>query len=80
VRAHRRARAAFAELTVRVILTLASHDVFHAIFELQLFLLEGDFFNVFRFREVVLGGEFVQAIFELVMLDRESLKLLVGPQ
>jgi len=59
-------------------LAVASHDVFHAILELELFLLEGDFFKVFRRREVLLGGEFVQAIFEFVMLDRESLEFLVG--
>jgi len=62
------------------ILAVASHDVFHAILELELLLLEGDFFNLFGFREVVLGGEFVQAIFELVMLDREGVELLVGSQ
>src|SRR5882762_7571324 len=43
----RHARAALADLAVQVFLAMASHDVFHAIFELQLFLLEGDFFNLF---------------------------------
>ena len=44
----RHARASDA-LPVRVFLTMASHDVFHAIFELELFLFEGDFFNLFGF-------------------------------
>jgi hypothetical protein len=74
----RPARAAFDVLPVRMFPAMASHDVFHAILELELFLLEGDFFKVFGRREVLLGGEFVQAIFEFVMLDRESVKLLVG--
>ena len=55
IEAHHREHPA-AALAVRVILTLASHDVFDAIFESQLLFLEGDFFNVFRFREVLLGG------------------------
>ena len=43
-------------------------------------LLEGDFFDLFGFREVVLGGQFVQAIFELVMLGGEVVEFLVGLQ
>jgi hypothetical protein len=76
----RRARAAFVDLAVGMGLTMASHDVFHAILELELLFLEGDFFNLFGFGEVMLGGKFVQAIFELVMLVREGVEFLVGAQ
>jgi hypothetical protein len=66
----------------KAVLVLAPfpHDVFHAVFELQLSFFEGDFFDLFGFREVMLGGEFVQAIFKFVMLGREVVKLLVGLQ
>jgi hypothetical protein len=63
---------------VREFLPVLAQDVFHPIFQLQLPFLEGDFFDLFWFREVMLGGQLVQAIFQLVMLGREVMKLLVG--
>src|SRR6267142_264434 len=59
---------------------MAPQDVFHPIFELQFLFLEGDFFELLGFGEVLLGGQFVQAIFQFVMLGRETMKFLVGPQ
>jgi hypothetical protein len=47
---------------------------------LELALLEGDFFEVFGFGEIRLGGQFVQAPFEFVMLDGQLVKLFVRLQ
>src|SRR5262245_13499970 len=66
-------------LTADVCLTMTAQDVFHPVFQLQLALLEGDFFELFGFGEVMLGSQFVQAIFQFVMLGREIMKFLVGP-
>jgi hypothetical protein len=63
-----------------VLLPLASKDVFHPVLQLQLAFLEGDFFELFGFGEVKLLGEFVQASFELVMLNCKPVKFLVGLQ
>ena len=63
---------------MRVALTIAAQDVFHSIFELQLFLFEGDFFDLFGLGEVMLGSELVQAIFQLVVLGRELVQFVVG--
>ena len=57
---------------------MASEDVFHPIFELELAFLEVDFFDLLGLGEILLGGQFMQAIFQLVMLDREVVELLVG--
>jgi hypothetical protein len=75
-----RARERIGRLSVRVCLAMPAQDVFHPVFQLQLALFEGDFFDLFWFREVLLGGQLVQAIFEFVMPGREVMKLLVGPQ
>src|SRR5439155_23564786 len=78
--AAKRARGGCASLPVQVVLTMTPQDVLHAVLELELFLLEGDFFELFEFGEVMLDGQFVQAIFELVVLRRKLMELLVGPQ
>jgi len=59
---------------------MAPQDVFHPVLELQLLLLEGDFFELFGFGEVGLGGELVQAIFKFVMLRGELVELVVRLQ
>ncbi len=59
---------------------MATQDVFHPIFQLKLSFLEGDFFELFGFGEVMLGGQFVQPIFKFVMLGGELVKLLVRLQ
>ena len=61
-------------------IAMAPEDVFHPVFELQLALLQVDFFDLFGLGEVMLGGQLVQAIFEFVMLGDERVELLVGPQ
>jgi hypothetical protein len=55
-----------------------TEDVLHAILELELPLLQGNFFDLFRFGKVGLGGELVESIFELVVLVGEVVKLRVG--
>src|SRR5436190_20807501 len=79
-RAGGRARKGIGSLSVRVRLAVPAQDVFHPVFQLQLALFEGDFFDLFWFREVLLGGQLVQSIFQLVLPGREVVKLLVGPQ
>src|SRR5258708_23598627 len=48
---------------------MAPQDVFHAVLDLELTFLKGDFFDLFGFGEVVLGGQLVESIFEFVVLD-----------
>src|SRR5215218_5564936 len=55
-------------------------DALHLILELEFPLLEGDFFELFWFREVVPGGQSVQFLVEIVVLCRELAVLLVGLQ
>jgi len=55
----------------------APAKVFHAIFELELPLLESGFFELFGFGEVVLGGQLAEAFIELVVLGGEIVVLLV---
>ena len=55
---------------------LARH-LFHAILECKLALLQGDFFELFGGRKVVLVGEFVQAVVQLVVLFCELAILVV---
>src|SRR5262249_53365413 len=63
-----------------VLLPPPTDDVFHPILQLQLALFQGDFFDLFGFREVMFCVEFVQATFEFVMLGGELMKLLVRLQ
>src|SRR5437867_10170113 len=63
-------------LTVSLIAVTAD-DVFHPILELELAFLEVGFFDLFGLGEVLLGGQFMQAIFQFVMFDGELVKLLV---
>jgi hypothetical protein len=56
---------------------LARH-LFHAIFEGEFLLLDGDFFEVVGGREAVAGVELVESIVELVMLFRELPETVVG--
>jgi hypothetical protein len=58
----------------------APHDVFHAVLQLQLSLFEGNFFDLFGLGKVMLGGEFVQSIFEFVVLGGEAAEFLVRSQ
>jgi hypothetical protein len=62
------------------LLSVAPEDVLHPVLELQLALLQGDFFDLFGLREVVLVVELVQATVEFVMLGGELVKLLVRLQ
>jgi hypothetical protein len=55
----------------------APAKVFHAIFEQELPLLEGGFFELFGFGEVVLGGQLAEAFIELVVFGGEIVVLLV---
>jgi hypothetical protein len=52
-------------LVMRMLLMLAmlAQDHFHSILERELAFLEGDFFDLFGFREVMLGGELLESIF-----------------
>jgi len=59
---------------------MAPEDVFHSIFELQLSLLQRYGFKLLGFGEIRFRGEFVQAIFQFVMLDGELVELLVRLQ
>src|SRR5262245_16315830 len=59
---------------------MATEDVLHLVFQLELPLLEGDFFELFGFGEVMLGGQFMQAIFKFVMLHSELLEFRVRLQ
>jgi len=52
-------------------------NVFHPVFELELALLQRDFFDLFRFGKIMLGGKFVQAIFEFVVLGAEVVEFLI---
>src|ERR671937_3036773 len=60
------------------LLTVAAQDVFHPVFQLELAFLEVDFFELLRFREVMLGGQLMQAIFELVMLGNQLAEFFIG--
>ena len=66
--------------TAAAVLTMTPEDVLHAVCELQLPFLQGDFFELFGFGKVMLGGEFVEPTFEFVMLGSELVELLVGLQ
>jgi hypothetical protein len=59
---------------------MAAEDVLHPILDLELALLQVDFFELFGLGEVMLRGEFVKATFEFVMLGGEVMKLLVRLQ
>ena len=48
-----------------------AHDALHLILQLELLFLEGDFFDLFGFREVLAGSETVNAFVEVVMLSGE---------
>ena len=56
--------------------TLAEREVagelLHLILEGELTLLQNGFFQLFGVREVVLAGEFVEAIVEVVVLLKEG--------
>src|SRR5919198_4633877 len=60
------------------LLTVTPQDVFHPVFQLQLTLLEIDFFELFGFGEVMLGGQLMQAIVERVMLSDQLAEFLIG--
>jgi hypothetical protein len=76
----RRAREDGDRLSVRVVLTMAAQDIFHAVLELQLSFFQGDFLELLGFGEVWLGGEFVKATLEFVVFGRELVKLVVALQ
>src|SRR5262249_15878909 len=56
------------------------HDHFHLILELELALLEGDFFELFGFRKVLAGCEAVDPLIQVVMLSGELAELVVALQ
>jgi hypothetical protein len=60
--------------------TVPADDVFHLIFQVEFALLEGDFFELFRFREVISSGQTVYFLVEIVMLTGELAVLLIGFQ
>src|SRR5262245_16936294 len=53
---------------------------FHLILELELAFLQGDFFELFGFREVLSGGETMNPFIQVVMLSGESAELVVALQ
>jgi hypothetical protein len=55
-------------------------DVLHPVFYLELALLESDFFDLFGFREVMLGGQLVQSVFKFVVFGKEGVEFFVGLQ
>jgi hypothetical protein len=55
-------------------------ETFHLVFQGQLTFFEGNFFELFGGREVVLVGEFVQPIVELVVLPGKVPKVIVALQ
>jgi hypothetical protein len=59
---------------------MATQDVLHLVFQAELALLQLDFFELFGFRQVRAGGEFVETIVQLVVLQSQLAKLLVGLQ
>jgi hypothetical protein len=69
---------ASADLRLRVSSRAAPANVFHAIFELEFSLLEGGFFDLLGFGEVMLGGQLAEAFIELVVLGGENVVLLVN--
>ena len=60
-----------------LMLPMLAQDHFHSILQRELAFLKGDFFDLFGFREVMLGGELLESIFELVMLGGELVEFLV---
>src|SRR5438552_3162197 len=64
-------------LLLLLLIAAAPDDVFHPIFELKLAFLEVGFFDLLGLGEICFGGQLLQAIFQLVMLDGELVKLLV---
>ena len=48
---------------------IPAQNRFHLIFKVQLALLEGDFFELFWFGEVVPGGKVVDSFVEVVVLS-----------
>jgi hypothetical protein len=52
-------------------------DGLHPVFELKLLFLDGHFFDLFGFREVVSGGELAQAVVKVVVPGGEIFELLV---
>ena len=63
-----------------VLVTVPADDGFHLIFQLEFSLLQDDFFELFRFREVVADSQVVQFLVQIVMLCGELAELLVGLQ
>jgi hypothetical protein len=59
-----------------MVLPAASNHVLHSILQLELTLLQCGLFDLLGLREVVLGGEFLEAPFKLLML-RGKLTVLV---
>jgi hypothetical protein len=55
-----------------------ARDLFHSIFEGQFPLFEGDFFEVIRVREVVVFGEPVEPVVQLVVLLCQLAVPIVG--
>src|ERR1700722_1495528 len=67
-------------IDLRLRLKAAAQNVFHPVFQLQLLFLQRDFLDLFRLREVVLGGQFVQSIFERVVPGGQGVEFLVRLQ
>ena len=57
---------------------MPAQNQFHLIFELKLAFLEGGFFDLLGFREVVSTGEALNFFVEVVMFSSELAILLVG--
>jgi hypothetical protein len=53
-------------------------NVFHPVLELELSLLDRDFFDLFGFRKVGFESEFRQTVFEFLMSSGESAELIVS--
>jgi hypothetical protein len=58
---------------------MATEDVLHLVFQLELPFFEGDFFELFVRRGNAWRCQFMQAIFKFVMLHSELLEFLIRP-
>jgi hypothetical protein len=58
--------------------TIPADDVFHAILELQLALLQRHFLNLLGLGEILFVGQFVQSVFQFAVPGGKLTKLAVG--